>query len=246
MPRYDDKYGNTRLYVGRLSSRTRSRDLDKVFGRYGRIRGVDMKHDYAFVEFSDPRDADDARYNLDGRDVDGSRIIVEFAKGGPRGSREYLGRGPPPGSGRCFNCEVIWNETARIVPRKSVVVDEVILDHLLGHVLLVVTEAGIEVTAGIAATADQDPLSEENVALLGKIDQSNQQRERGDISPENGGLANRQDGSDYSDGPRRSRSRSPVSPKTNGRGHSASPRDDRSPIDDDDVTRHSPRGSESP
>lgn len=32
-------------------------------------------------EFSDPRDADDARHNLDGRDVDGSRIIVEFAKG---------------------------------------------------------------------------------------------------------------------------------------------------------------------
>ncbi|XP_061366633.1 serine/arginine-rich splicing factor RS2Z33-like isoform X2 [Gastrolobium bilobum] len=57
-------------------------------------------------EFSDPRDADDARYNLDGRDVDGSRIIVEFAKGGPRGSREYLGRGPAPGSGRCFNCGI--------------------------------------------------------------------------------------------------------------------------------------------
>lgn len=32
-------------------------------------------------EFSDPRDADDARYSLNGRDVDGSRIIVEFAKG---------------------------------------------------------------------------------------------------------------------------------------------------------------------
>lgn len=32
-------------------------------------------------EFSDPRDADDARYNLDGRDVEGSRIVVEFAKG---------------------------------------------------------------------------------------------------------------------------------------------------------------------
>ena len=32
-------------------------------------------------EFSDPRDADDARYNLDGRDFEGSRIIVEFAKG---------------------------------------------------------------------------------------------------------------------------------------------------------------------
>ncbi|KAG6728497.1 hypothetical protein I3842_02G176000 [Carya illinoinensis] len=60
-----------------------------------------MKRDFAFVEFSDPRDAEDA--------VDGSRVIVEFAKGGPRGpggSREYLGRGPPPGSGQCFNCGI--------------------------------------------------------------------------------------------------------------------------------------------
>ncbi|KAA8534295.1 hypothetical protein F0562_031812 [Nyssa sinensis] len=107
MPRYDDRSGTTRLYVGRLSSRTRSRDLEDLFSRYGRVRDVDMKRDFAFVEFSDPRDADDARYSLNGRDVDGSRIIVEFAKGGPRGqggSREYLGRGPPPGSGRCFNC----------------------------------------------------------------------------------------------------------------------------------------------
>ncbi|XVF55366.1 hypothetical protein PTKIN_Ptkin06aG0031400 [Pterospermum kingtungense] len=57
-------------------------------------------------EFRDPRDADDARYSLDGRDFDGRRIIVEFARGVPRGSREYLGRGPPPGSGRCFNCGI--------------------------------------------------------------------------------------------------------------------------------------------
>ncbi|GLT54903.1 hypothetical protein SLA2020_280620 [Shorea laevis] len=109
MPRYDDRYGGTRLYVGRLSTRTRSRDLDDLFSRYGRVRDVDMKRDFAFVEFSDPRDAEDAIYGLNGRDVDGSRVIVEFAKGGPRGpggSREYLGRGPPPGSGRCFNCGI--------------------------------------------------------------------------------------------------------------------------------------------
>jgi len=107
MPRYDDRSGNTRLYVGRLSSRTRTRDLEDLFNRYGRVRDVDLKHDFAFIEFSDPRDADEARYYLNGRDLDGSRIVVEFARGGPRGAgrtREYLGRGPPPGSGRCFNC----------------------------------------------------------------------------------------------------------------------------------------------
>ncbi|XP_052880361.1 serine/arginine-rich splicing factor RS2Z32-like isoform X4 [Gossypium arboreum] len=109
MPRYDDRRGGTRLYVGHLSSRTRSRDLEDMFSRYGRVRDVDMKRDYAFVEFSDPRDADDARYALNGRDLDGSRMIVEFAKGVPRGSggsRDYPGRGPTPGSGRCFNCGI--------------------------------------------------------------------------------------------------------------------------------------------
>ncbi|KAJ7557001.1 hypothetical protein O6H91_05G107800 [Diphasiastrum complanatum] len=106
MPRYDDREGSAKLYVGRLSSRTRSRDLEDLFRKYGRVREVDMKHDFAFIEFSDRRDADDARHYLNGKDVDGSRIIVEFARRGPRGPgavREYDGRGPP-GTGRCYNC----------------------------------------------------------------------------------------------------------------------------------------------
>ncbi|KAI4302361.1 hypothetical protein MLD38_038115 [Melastoma candidum] len=109
MPRYDDRRSSTRLYVGHLSSRTRTRDLEDLFARYGRVRAVDMKRDYAFVEYGDPRDADDARYGLDGREFKGSRIVVEFSKGAPRGSggsRDFLGRGPPPGSGRCFNCGI--------------------------------------------------------------------------------------------------------------------------------------------
>ncbi|CAL5389576.1 unnamed protein product [Camellia sinensis] len=111
MPRYDNRYSNTHLYVGRLFTRTRFRDLEGLFNRYGSVYGLlpnlevngervalvefdaeclgdsgdlrdmDMKHDYAFVEFSDPRDTDDARYGLNGREFDGSRIIVEFAKG---------------------------------------------------------------------------------------------------------------------------------------------------------------------
>uniref|UniRef100_A0A0A9D659 Arginine/serine-rich splicing factor n=1 Tax=Arundo donax TaxID=35708 RepID=A0A0A9D659_ARUDO len=119
MPRYDDHYdrydrygghgGNTKLYVGQISSRTRIHDLEDLFSKYGRVRHVDLKRDFGFVEFSDPRDAEDARCDLDGRKFDGSRIIVEFARGvprGPGGVREYMGRGPPPGSGRCFNCGI--------------------------------------------------------------------------------------------------------------------------------------------
>ena len=32
-------------------------------------------------DFSDPRDADDARYSLNVRHFDGSRLLVEFARG---------------------------------------------------------------------------------------------------------------------------------------------------------------------
>ncbi|KAK3137430.1 hypothetical protein QOZ80_5BG0452160 [Eleusine coracana subsp. coracana] len=114
--RYDDRYDrsgrhgtDTKLYVGQLSSCTQIKDLEDLFSKYGRVKHVDLKRDFGFVEFSDPRDADDARCDLDGRKFDGSRIIVEFARGvprGPGGRREYMGRGHPPGSGPCFNCGV--------------------------------------------------------------------------------------------------------------------------------------------
>lgn len=38
-----------RIYIGRLNRRTRARDLDKEFSRYGRIRDLEIKHDYAFI-----------------------------------------------------------------------------------------------------------------------------------------------------------------------------------------------------
>jgi arginine/serine-rich splicing factor 7 len=85
-----------RLYIGRLSSRTRERDLEDAFYKFGRIRDVSIKAGFGFVEFEDERDAEDAVRDMDGRDVDGSRIQVEFSKA--RGSR------PTPGQGKCFNC----------------------------------------------------------------------------------------------------------------------------------------------
>lgn len=47
---------------------------------------------YGFVEFDDLRDADDAVYELNGKDLCGERVIVEHARG-PRRDGSY-------GSGR--------------------------------------------------------------------------------------------------------------------------------------------------
>jgi len=73
----------TRLFVGRISTRTRERDLEDLFSRYGRIRDVVFKgdRDFAFVEFDDDRDASDAKHALDDKEVDGSRLTVEYARG---------------------------------------------------------------------------------------------------------------------------------------------------------------------
>lgn len=50
----------TRVYVGKLPYDVRERDLEKFFKGYGRVREILMKDGFAFVEFDDHRDADDA------------------------------------------------------------------------------------------------------------------------------------------------------------------------------------------
>lgn len=64
---------STRVYVGGLSYRARDKDLERFFRRYGRIREISLKNGYAFVEFDDYRDADDAVYELNGKDLNGDR-----------------------------------------------------------------------------------------------------------------------------------------------------------------------------
>ncbi|XP_033734337.1 serine/arginine-rich splicing factor 6-like isoform X2 [Pecten maximus] len=74
----------TRVYIGRLSYHAREKDVDRFFKGYGRIRDVMLKNGYGFVEFEDYRDADDAVYELNGKDLCGERVIVEHARGDPR------------------------------------------------------------------------------------------------------------------------------------------------------------------
>ncbi|PIO55522.1 hypothetical protein TELCIR_23090, partial [Teladorsagia circumcincta] len=72
----------TRVYVGNLPPDCREKDLEDIFAKYGKVRFIDIKGGrgpaFAFVEFDDARDAEDAVRGRDGYDFDGSRIRVEF------------------------------------------------------------------------------------------------------------------------------------------------------------------------
>nr|XP_043613212.1 serine/arginine-rich splicing factor RS2Z33-like [Erigeron canadensis] len=294
MPRFDDRYGSTtRLYVGHLSSRTRSRDLEDIFSRYGRIRDVDMKRDFAFVEFRDSRDADDARHSLNGRDVDGSRIVVEFAKGVPRGfggsggggyssgSRDFLGRGPPPGAGRCFNCGLDghWARDCKAGDWKN----KCYRCGERGHIerncqnspkKVVESRRGRSYSRtpsppprrgrsrSRSYSRSRSPARRERSSEHADRKKRSPRRHKASPSPSKGRKNSRSPADrspEVKDSPKpTSRSRSPVEDEVgspidrspaeeNGRSRSPSPapRDNGSPVDDDDENNGSPRGSES-
>ncbi|KAF2883845.1 hypothetical protein ILUMI_22314 [Ignelater luminosus] len=107
------RYGSeTKVYVGDLGNNASKQELEDAFGYYGPLRNVWVARNppgFAFVEFEDPRDAEDAIRGLDGRTICGRRARVEMSNG-KAGSGRY--RGPPPRSrgrpfhpdDRCYEC----------------------------------------------------------------------------------------------------------------------------------------------
>merc|ERR1712223_242384 len=91
---------STRVYVGGLNHRSREKDIERFFRKFGRIREISLKNGFCFVEFDDYRDADDACYEMNGRDLLGDRVTVEIARGTPHGrDREKWGTGGGGGRG---------------------------------------------------------------------------------------------------------------------------------------------------
>lgn len=92
-----------RVYVGNLPPDIRTKDIQDLFYKFGKVAFVDLKNrrgpPFAFVEFEDARDAEDAVHARDGYDYDGYRLRVEFPRsGGPSGRRgpswSYSKKGP--------------------------------------------------------------------------------------------------------------------------------------------------------
>lgn len=88
-----------KLYIGNLSSRTTERDLESEFSHFGPIANLTYKQTFAFVEFEDVRDADDAIRDMNGQNFDGSKLIVQFAKGPRDGAKAGKGGGGGRGGG---------------------------------------------------------------------------------------------------------------------------------------------------
>jgi len=91
---------NTRVFIGRLNHRARESDVEKFFKGYGRLRDISLKNGYGFVQFDDARDAEDAVYELNNREICGERVTIEHAKGTPRSGGGGGYRGGSGGFGR--------------------------------------------------------------------------------------------------------------------------------------------------
>ncbi|XP_076291752.1 RNA-binding protein 1-like isoform X5 [Lasioglossum baleicum] len=105
MSRYREWDLSCKVYVGNLGSSASKHEIESAFSKYGPLRNVWVARNppgFAFVEFEDPRDAEDAVRGLDGTRCCGTRVRVEMSSGrsrraarrpGPRYSRS-LSRSP--------------------------------------------------------------------------------------------------------------------------------------------------------
>eukprot|EP00253_Pinus_taeda_P000215 PITA_00215 len=81
------------LYCGNLEYEARQSEIERLFGRFGRVERVDMKSGYAFIYMDDERDAEDAIRGLDNTEFGRQRrrLCVEWTKHPEKGFRRPEG-----------------------------------------------------------------------------------------------------------------------------------------------------------
>lgn len=72
---------NPQIFIAKLSPSVTEDDISHQFNRYGKIRNLQLKRGYAFLEYYDHHDAYEAIRKMDGRRINGQRIVVQEAKG---------------------------------------------------------------------------------------------------------------------------------------------------------------------
>ncbi|CAF0911071.1 unnamed protein product [Brachionus calyciflorus] len=98
---------DTRIYIGNLPQDVRNKDIEDLFYKYGKIKFIDLKNrkgpPFAFVEFDDPLDAEDAVRGRDNYLYEGNKLRVEFQKG-PRNRAAAGPRSGPPTRRSDYRC----------------------------------------------------------------------------------------------------------------------------------------------
>lgn len=75
--------GLPKVFVTKLQPYVREKDIEREFGKFGKIRKINLKRGYAFVEFYSKEDAKEAIDELNNRRLFGQqeRVVVEEAIG---------------------------------------------------------------------------------------------------------------------------------------------------------------------
>lgn len=64
------------MFVANISSSTTEKELKKMFKEIGSVWSITMKNRYAFVEFKDSKYVRRAVKKLNGKKLEGNRIVV--------------------------------------------------------------------------------------------------------------------------------------------------------------------------
>lgn len=93
-----------RVYVGSILENVKKEDLEVEFGKYGKLTSAWVAFNppgFAFIEFEDESDAQEAVASMNGTDFMGSKIRVEISpnRGRGRGRGGRGGRGGDRGGG---------------------------------------------------------------------------------------------------------------------------------------------------
>ncbi len=70
-----------KVYIGNLGNHGTRSELEEIFSRYGKIKNVFVARNppgFAFIEFDNERNAEEAARALDGSTMCGSRVTVSI------------------------------------------------------------------------------------------------------------------------------------------------------------------------
>ena len=86
------EFSSSRIYMGNTGRDPRRSEVEKFFRGFGRLKDISIipGREYAFVEFEDKRDAEDAIKDLDGRRFGyyDKRVKLEFTRMPPKENRD--------------------------------------------------------------------------------------------------------------------------------------------------------------